>query len=77
MTGGERSRRISDAAGVDAVIRVRAGIVHIASQSDAARWIFDTGHRGFRHPSECWGPAADVAPATAGLDSSLRWNDGG
>jgi hypothetical protein len=59
------------------VIRVKAGVVRIASRSDAASRIFGTGHCSFRHPSERWGPAADIAPATAGLDSSLRWNDGG
>ena len=58
---------------VDTVIRVKAGSV--ASRSDAARRILGTGHCSFRHPSERWGPAADFAPATVGLDSSLRWND--
>ncbi len=59
---------------VDTVIRVKAGSV--ASRSDAARLILGAGHRSFRHPSERWGPAAHIAPATVGLDSSLRWNDG-
>ena len=78
-TGLDSSLRWTD--GVEQPRRYRGpsedGVVRIASGSDAASRIFLAGHCSFRHPSERWGPAADTASATAGLDSSLRWNDGG
>jgi hypothetical protein len=58
--------------GVETAIRIEAGVVRVAALPAG----FGTGQRSIRHPSERWGPATEVAPATAGLDSSLRWNDG-
>jgi hypothetical protein len=61
--------------GADTVIRVKAGVVRTHRREAASR-ICGTWHSSARHPSERWGPAADIATVTVALDSSVRWNDG-